>query len=164
MYMGISCSLVPSTLGGPVTAYAVTLGQMPLFLILDGITCQISGYTLRAECTKVEITARNSGGVSRVTLQLEIQRVRISFVSSSLILTRGTTMNDTTSTVVPAGAVLSYAISPTLPEGLQLNPTSGVVSGTPTLSSGYGISEGYNVTAWNSYACLAWATCFCNCH
>ena len=35
-----------------------------------------------------------------------------------------------------AGRVASYKVSPALPAGLSLNPTSGVMSGTPTSCRG----------------------------
>ena len=45
------------------------------------------------------------------------------------------------------GAVASYAVVPTLPWGLSLNGTSGVISGTPTVATA---QTNYTVTAYNA--------------
>ena len=45
------------------------------------------------------------------------------------------------------GTVTSYAISPALPAGLSIDPTSGIISGTPTATSA---QTTYTVTATNS--------------
>ena len=45
------------------------------------------------------------------------------------------------------GAVSSYSVSPTLPAGLSLNSTTGVISGTPTSTSA---TTTYTITATNS--------------
>ena len=44
------------------------------------------------------------------------------------------------------GTVVSYSISPSLPSGLTLNTTTGVISGTPTIAS---YASNYTVTATN---------------
>jgi len=45
------------------------------------------------------------------------------------------------------GAVASYAVVPTLPWGLSLNSTSGVISGIPTVAMP---QTNYTVTAYNA--------------
>ena len=50
------------------------------------------------------------------------------------------------------GTVSIYSVNPTLPLGLSLNTSSGVISGTPSVSSA---SSSYTITATNSYG---WTT------
>ena len=59
------------------------------------------------------------------------------------------TINQPITNNVPTvtGTVTSYSISPTLPTGLTINPTTGVISGTPTVAVS---AANYIVTASNS--------------
>jgi|SRR6185312_5167260 len=60
------------------------------------------------------------------------------------------TQNSTITPLSPSntgGSVTSYSISPALPTGLTFNTTTGVISGTPQVSSA---STGYTVTATNN--------------
>jgi hypothetical protein len=45
------------------------------------------------------------------------------------------------------GTVTSYSVKPALPSGLSLNPTTGVISGTPTAGA---VQAAYTITASNS--------------
>lgn len=47
-----------------------------------------------------------------------------------------------------SGNVTTYSISPSLPAGLSLNPSTGIISGTPTSASNL---TTYTITATNSY-------------
>jgi len=69
----------------------------------------------------------------------------LSYSSSMLSGTVGTAISGLTPEVT--GEVNTYAISPTLPAGLSINATSGVISGTPTAVAA---SASYTVTASNS--------------
>jgi gliding motility-associated-like protein len=51
--------------------------------------------------------------------------------------------------------VSSYTISPALPTGLTLNPTTGVITGTPTVNS---TSRSYTVTATSALTCTGTTT------
>lgn len=57
----------------------------------------------------------------------------------------GTAIQSLSPTV--SGSVTSYAVSPPLPAGLNLNPSTGVISGTPTAATA---TASYTVTAQNS--------------
>ena len=62
------------------------------------------------------------------------------------VYTMGTSiLNDSPSST--GGAVVSYMVSPALPAGLSLNPTTGVISGTPTALTA---AANYTITATNS--------------
>ncbi|MEI7508721.1 MAG: Ig domain-containing protein [Flavobacterium sp.] len=47
-----------------------------------------------------------------------------------------------------SGNVTTYSVAPALPTGLSLNPTTGIISGTPTTLS---TATSYTITATNSY-------------
>ena len=69
----------------------------------------------------------------------------LSYSSASINGTVGTAIASLTSTV--SGSGITYSIDPALPSGLLLNPTTGEISGTPSVSSGSAI---YTVTATNA--------------
>jgi hypothetical protein len=59
--------------------------------------------------------------------------------------TAGSAITSVTPTVT--GTVASYSIEPTLPAGLSIDPTTGVISGTPTVTAASAV---YTVTARNA--------------
>jgi hypothetical protein len=68
----------------------------------------------------------------------------LSYNSPSINATVGTGIADLTPAVTGSG--ITYSIDPALPSGLVLNPTTGVISGTPSVPSASAI---YTVTATN---------------
>jgi hypothetical protein len=68
----------------------------------------------------------------------------LSYTPSSASGTVGTAIGSLTPTVT--GTVTSYSVSPALPAGLFISPSTGVISGTPTTVSA---SASYTVTATN---------------
>ncbi|MCF8319299.1 MAG: gliding motility-associated C-terminal domain-containing protein [Sphingobacteriaceae bacterium] len=71
----------------------------------------------------------------------------LTYTPSTQTLRRNTPMNNMVPTAT-GGAVISYSISPNLPAGLSINPTTGVISGT--LTAALTGSQTYTVTATNS--------------
>jgi hypothetical protein len=69
----------------------------------------------------------------------------LSYSSSSINGTIGTAIADLTPAVTGLG--ITYSIDPALPSGLLLNPTNGVISGTPSVTSASAI---YTVSATNA--------------
>ncbi|MDR3675842.1 MAG: tannase/feruloyl esterase family alpha/beta hydrolase [Acidobacteriota bacterium] len=69
----------------------------------------------------------------------------LSYTTNSAVYTKGLaiTANIPTST---GGAVISYSVSPALPVGLSLSPSTGIISGTPTAITA---GASYTVTASN---------------
>jgi hypothetical protein len=70
----------------------------------------------------------------------------LSYTTTNAVYTKGTAITPDTPTN-SGGAATSYAVTPTLPPGLSLNPTTGVISGTPTAVAAQAT---YTVTASNS--------------
>ena len=76
--------------------------------------------------------------------------------SSSEALTRGVAMTSITATPTGgSGAGYIYAVSPALPAGLSLNPTTGTISGTPTAVVA---SASYTVTVTDGASATATAS------
>jgi len=69
----------------------------------------------------------------------------LSYNSPSINGTVGAAISSLTPTV--AGSGITYSIDPALPSGLLLNPTTGVISGTPSVASASAV---YTVTATNA--------------
>jgi hypothetical protein len=69
---------------------------------------------------------------------------KITYNSSNVFMV-GTTISDL-SPVNTGGAVAGYSINPTLPSGLSISSTTGVISGTPTVVS----TANYIITATNA--------------
>ena len=68
----------------------------------------------------------------------------LAYLSNPAVYTRGSAITNTPN--IGGGPVASYAISPALPAGLALNPSSGVISGTPTVIQA---AASFTVTATN---------------
>jgi alpha-tubulin suppressor-like RCC1 family protein len=139
----------PSSSGGAVTAYSVT-PALPAGLLLDPVSGILTGTpTAVAAGATYTVTAANSGGSTQTALILTVNDVpprALAYVTNPLNCTRGQRITDD----VPSnqgGVVISYGISPTLPQGLSLDPATGIVGGTPGFLSPQSI---YTVTATNS--------------
>lgn len=68
----------------------------------------------------------------------------LAYPLNSVTLSVGATMTSLSPTIT--GSVSSYSISPSLPSGLNLNTTTGVISGTPTIIRS---TTNYTITASN---------------
>ncbi|GEM_PF-1046417 len=140
----------PSSHGGdPVTSYSV-VPALPVGLVLDATLGTVTGTpTVLAPLTSYVVTASNSGGSTTATLALTVNDrppTSLAYGYDLAVCTVGTPLAADAPTT-SGGAVVSYAVSPTLPAGLSLNPGSGVLSGTPTSAS---VRTLYTVTATNS--------------
>ena len=137
--------------GGAVASYGIApdIGNGLLF---DATTGTISGTpTAVSASTNYTITATNSSGLDTVTLTIVVNAAAvavpsISISSATVTATVGTAIADIT-IISSGGAVASYGIAPTLPDGLTLDTSNGTISGTPTAVSA---STNYTITATNS--------------
>ena len=139
----------PSSTGGAVVSYSIEPG-LPAGLILDPATGVISGTPVEpSAATDYMVTATNTGGSTTVTLRITVNDVApsaLSYTTNQAVYTVGVAIADNAPSST-GGAVVSYAIAPSLPSGLSFDPVSGVISGTPGVSSA---ATDYTVTATNS--------------
>jgi 6-phosphogluconolactonase (cycloisomerase 2 family) len=140
---------VPTDTGGAVLSYAVA-PALPTGLALDPNTGIISGTptAITASATYV-VTANNSGGNGTVGVVIAVNDVaprNLTYSANPAVYTIGTAIPSNVPTSA-GGAVISYSVDPALPAGLTLNPTTGVITGTPTVVA---VTASYVVTATNS--------------
>jgi len=141
-------SLIPTSTGGTVTNYSVS-PALPAGLSMNAATGVITGTPTSVTASAVyAVTATNTGGstTSSVTITVnDIAPSGLSYITPN-IYTKGTAITSLSPTV-SGGSVVSYSVSPSLPAGLSLNTTTGVISGTPTAVT---TTASYTITATNT--------------
>jgi len=144
---GTAFSETPVNTGGAISN--CTAPNLPSGLMIDSTTCTISGTPNAVSVTaNYLITATNASGFANANLLIMVNDIAPSSLSytSPVVYTKGVAIAANTPSN-GGGTVLSYSVSPTLPSGLTLNPTTGVISGTPTTISA---TTSYGITATNS--------------
>ena len=156
-----STGTVTGTIGTPVTSVAPTVTgtgitfsvspALPVGLTIDPKTGVISGTpTVALSPAQVfTVTATNSSGSSTFPVTLGVDDIAL----SALIYSTGTVTGTVGTSIVPntptvTGSGITFSVSPALPVGLTLNPTTGVISGTPTVT--LVPAQVFTVTATNS--------------
>jgi PKD repeat protein len=141
----------PSSTGGPISSYSVS-PALPAGLTLSTTTGGITGTPTTASlATNYTVTATNAAGTTTCVLSITVNAgllppSNLTYSLNPASYTTGTaiTANNPSSS---GGAVVSYSVSPTLPTGLTLSTTTGVITGTPTTASS---ATNYTVTATNT--------------
>ena len=128
----------------------MALPALPAGLTLNPSTGVISGTpTVATPTASYTVTATNSGGSTDASVSITVNDIApsaLAYLINPAIYIQGTAITANT----PAsngGAVISYAVLPELPAGLTLNPSTGVISGSPTAVTS---TASYTVTATNS--------------
>ena len=125
--------------GGPAPEFTVT-GFLPVGLVLDRVTGIISGTPTLEETATFTVTATNQLGLDSRQYSIKVKLANTptppSFITKALPdAYAGTPYNFT---VLAAGepAPNFLIVAPdVLPNGLSLHPTTGVISGTPTMAT-----------------------------
>jgi len=141
-------AFAPQNTGGMVDGFTVT-PALPDELALNELTGEISGKVLNPMAnTKFTITATNTTGAGSFEIEITINDIapQISLDFETLVLDR----NETFQTVSPhniGGNITAYSIDRALPDGLELDTETGILSGTAGAPTGV---ETYLITATNS--------------
>ena len=119
---------VPASTGGPVAGYSVN-PALPAGLSLNPVTGVLSGTPLVAAAQgSYVVTASNAGGQTTAALTLTVQVTAYATV---------TAVYDQNVLIAPNGPVggltgTTYTVAPALPAGLNLDGSTGIISGAPT--------------------------------
>ncbi|MCB1144999.1 MAG: putative Ig domain-containing protein [Leptospiraceae bacterium] len=144
---GTTITSVSPTVTGNPTSYSIA-PSLPAGLSLNTTTGVLSGTpSVTSTATNYTVTATNTGGSTTFTMNITVNIPAPNGFSYS-----GTPYRFTLSSAIPSlspiitGSVTSYGVSPSLPSGLSLNTSTGVISGTPSSISG---ASDYTITATN---------------
>ena len=139
----------PSHGGGTVVSYSIS-PVLPTGLSFSTTTGVINGTpTVIASSASYTITATNTGGSATKSLTLTVNDAiptSLTYGTSPAVYTKDVAIAPNTPGN-SGGVVTSYSVSPSLPAGLALDVTTGVISGTPTAVSPAG---SYVITASNT--------------
>ena len=121
--------------------YSITVNHQGDF----NIRAEKAGYRSPA----APVTVSGTGGTETENFALTRTVTGLSYTARSLVLARNEALTpdqlaDLRPSITPAGAVVTYSVDPALPAGLELDTSSGEITGTPTAITAAG---DYLVTA-----------------
>jgi len=149
----------PTISGGAVASYSV-VPTLPWGLRLDSTSGVISGIpTVVTPQANYTVTAYNAGGSTSATLSITVTNgapTNLTYSSNPATYTvSAPIMVNVPNTT--GGEPTQYGVTqgtPALPAGLTLNPTSGMISGTPSVASP---AASYSITASNAFGSITTA-------
>ena len=145
--------------GSPATSWALATGStLPAWLSLNSTTGALTGTAPAGAGTfSFSIEGQNAGGTATVTVTLTVQLVPA--MAATATATNGSVGTAYSLTATPTGTgPFTFSVSAgSLPAGLSLNTSTGVISGTPTAigSSSFTISAANGVGASSTAYSLA---------
>jgi len=144
---GTAITLLSPTVTGIVTYYS-SQPALPAGLSLDPVSGLITGTpTAATPAANYVITAGNSTGSTTFSLAITVRIAAPSALSYRSPQTYYVGTAITPLSPLVTGTVASYGVSPALPSGVNLNSTTGVISGTPTSAHA---AANYTIIASNS--------------
>lgn len=143
----------PYTHGDAVTHYE-SHPSLPTGLLLNEVSGVISGTaTVIMEETAFMITASNSAGSTTTGVYVTVNDLppsNLMYDPSLVFITQPNTHPIQFYPTNAGGQIINYVINPSLIEGLLLNSSTGIISGTPINVGTDTRSIGYTVTGSNS--------------
>ena len=125
---GVAYAGYTITSDNPPSLYSAT--GLPTGMSCDANTGVISGTPSQTGTFNVTIRATNVSGTGSSSFSLTVTAPTLSFTNASL------TLNSAGATAAPNGSggfvPTAYTLGSSLPTGLSLSPTTGIISGTPT--------------------------------
>jgi hypothetical protein len=142
--------ITPVNGGSPATSWTIT-PSLSAGLSFSSLTGQISGTpSASISSTTYTVTGTNSAGSASATVQIAVVdnllAPSITYSTSSASLTVGTVMTPLSPTN-SGGTVASYSVSPSVSGGINFSTSTGIFSGTPSVSLA---STVFTVTATNA--------------
>lgn len=139
----------PSYSGETPTSWSIS-PALPTGISLDTSTGLITGTpTTLSASNSYTVTATNAGGSGTAGITVRVNDIAPS--SLSYAVTSATYVPNVAITAnsptISGGSVVTWSVSPSLPTGLGLNASTGVISGTPTATKAATL---YTITATNS--------------
>ncbi|MCP5495734.1 MAG: putative Ig domain-containing protein [Leptospiraceae bacterium] len=145
---GVGISTITPTFNGTLTSCTASPG-LPSGLSINNLTCEISGTpTVLQTATNYTITASNSHGFATANISITVNDVAptsLSYAGNPFVFTKDTLITTVSPTFT--GTPTSYSVSPALPTGLSIHPTTGQLAGAPTVLA---TVNTYTVTATNT--------------
>jgi uncharacterized protein YhjY with autotransporter beta-barrel domain len=156
----LATSFTPVTGSGGTSPLAYSVSPtLPAGLSLSPTTGQVSGNpTATSTATTYTVTVTDANSVT-ATASFSLT-VNGAVVATQAVASTSLTQNHLATSFTPVTgsggtSPLAYSVSPTLPAGLGLSPTTGQVSGTPTASS---TATTYTVTVTDANSATATAS------